>query len=167
VWNNEGQALAQAVDLHLLVLLDLAAKFWQVWGAWLSFGLGDGKDTRAPQGRKAWARKAQEFRAAGSARYLAARLLAHIDGWKRFCAEIHLEPQVLLQDMPGWQTVARTEREARELAFTPQEAAEFLRWERAAAEGDDEVATGPAPVETAEALAKAWHEMIDELVQAS
>src|SRR5579859_2918692 len=31
-----GKALAEAADIHLLTLLDLAANFWQWWGLWLA-----------------------------------------------------------------------------------------------------------------------------------
>jgi hypothetical protein len=164
-----GQALAKAVDQHLLMLLDLAANFWQWWGLWLSYGRSDqgGAGAKKGQGRKVFARKAKEFRAAGVARYYAARFVAYVEGWKLFCSEMHIDPQVLLNFMPGWETITRTETEARELAFTPEEAALFVRIETATIDGDDCLEKGPVPVETAQGLAEAWHGILDKLVQRS
>ena len=48
-------------------------------------------------------------------------------GWERFCAELHLEDDALLRDLPGYLTVKEAEARARLWAFTPQEAAEAAR----------------------------------------
>jgi hypothetical protein len=76
---------------------------------------------------------------------------------------MHLDSEVLLQPMPGWDTIKRTESKARELAFTLQEATMFVRFETIPVAGNEE--RGPVPVEAAAELAKAWHAILERLAQ--
>src|SRR5712692_2605299 len=124
-----AKALDKAADYHLLTLLDLAANFWQWWGLWMTYGLRDPDTAGSKKGqrRKAKADQAEELRAEGIVRYYASRFVAHVDGWKQFCSERHIDPEVQLHFLPGWDTITRTEGPARELAFTPEEAARFAR----------------------------------------
>jgi hypothetical protein len=69
--------------------------------------------------------------------------------------------------MPAWETILRTEKAARGLVFTPEEADLFVREARAGEGRDENSEVGPVPVETVERLVKDWHEILDELVQGS
>jgi hypothetical protein len=109
--------------------------------------------------------KAKERRAGGIVRYYATRFVAHVEGWKQFCVELHVDPEVQLHFMIGWETVLRTEEQARDLAFTAEEAAHFVRLETVAVDSDRE--KGPMPVESAESLAEGWHRILDKLRQAN
>src|SRR5262249_21398714 len=97
--------------------------------------------------------------------YYAARFVAHVDGWKRFCAELPIDPEALLHYMIGWDHVGRTERKARELAFTPEDAAWFVRLETVPVDGGESHETGPEPVETAAEVAAGWLSVWNGMIQ--
>jgi hypothetical protein len=163
-----AKALREAGDFHLLTLLDLAATFWQWWGLWTTYGLREPgttgyKKTRRKHGGSA---ELSEYRAGGIVRYFASRFVAHVEGWKQFCAELQIDPEAQLNFMIGWETICRTEERARELAFTPDEAALFLRFETITVEDDESSEKGPIPVETPEDLAKGWQLLLDKLMPA-
>ena len=162
-----SRALKEAVYVHRLTLLDLAALFWRGWGLWNAFGLPNPEDAprRKRHRRKAEAEGSLGWWAHGICRYYAARFVAHVEGWKLFCSELHIDPEVQLKFMIGWETILQTEKQARALAFSPEEAAKFVQIEPFAVEGDDSEERGPVPVETAEDLAKDWHVLVDKLVQ--
>jgi len=61
-----------------------------------------------------------------------------VEAWKRFCAELHLDPEVLIRELPGFPTVRRAEEIARAYAFTEKEAAEAMRHKSA---GDETIQT--------------------------
>jgi hypothetical protein len=160
-----AKALGEAVHYHLLTLLDLAANFWQWWGLWMGHGLteSDAPSTHKGRRRRATADLVREWRAYGVMRYYAARFVAHVDGWKQFCTELTIDPEVQLNFMIGWDTIQRTEKQARELAFDPEEAARFVRLATLPVEGNDSLESGPQPVETVAGLAAAWHILLDQL----
>jgi hypothetical protein len=54
-------------------------------------------------------------------------LTAKRDGWRRFCAEFQVDPELLLNDVPGYDTLKRSEEAARLLAFNVDEARAWLR----------------------------------------
>lgn len=159
-----GNALAEASNLHLLTLLDLAANFWQWWGLWLApkgraeSGQGKGK-------AKAEADKTREFRLYAMVRYHAYRFLVHVDAWKQFCSELRVDPDAGLSCMPGWDMITRTGAKATELAFTREDAAMFLLSEAVEPEEDEAEDTVVPQVETAEQLAKAWQTILDQRLQ--
>src|SRR5262245_21075204 len=99
-----------------------------------------------------------------SVRYYAARFVAHVEGWKQFCAGLHLDPDVHARLMIGWDNVQRTEAAARELAFDAEAAARFVRLQTVPVAGDDTRERGPQPVETAEEIAQSWQAILDQLV---
>jgi hypothetical protein len=167
-YHGLARALMKAVDLHLLTLLDLAANFWQWWGFWMIDGVRDrgaAGATDTGQRRQSRAEISQEARTEGIVRYYASRFVAHVDGWKQFCLEMHLDPEAQLDFMPGWDMITRTEPPARKLAFSPDEAAMFMRSETVAVEGDDSLERRLVSVESAEALAEVWHAILDKLAQ--
>ena len=162
-----ADALYKAADWHRLILLDLAANFWQWWGLWMIHGVQANRPTgggRPRRGRR-YAALAHEMRAYSLARYHAARFVNHVDGWQRFCAELHIDPLAQLEPMIGWQTVVSTESPARELAFSVEEAALFVASATVPGEGPDEPDRGPLAVDSPEALAKGWHALLDDMVQ--
>jgi hypothetical protein len=145
-----AQALAKALDWHVQTVLELATSFWYWWGLWTGCHGSDLEDVEGP-----W----------DVVRYHASRLVAQVDGWQRFCSEIHMDSVTGPQPMPSWETIERTERVARKWIFTPEEAASFVRQEGAGKCGDDKSEAGPVPVKTVEMVAKEWHEILDELTQ--
>jgi hypothetical protein len=162
-----AKALKEAGDFHLLTLLDLAANFWQWWGLWTSYLLREPGETATKKSRRGQNKFLQrlERRACGIVRYYASRFLAHVEGWKQFCSELQIDPEAQLNFMIGWETIRRTEESARDLAFSDEEAALFLRAESLAREGEDALEKGPAPVETAVDLAKSWHVLLDKFME--
>jgi hypothetical protein len=136
-----AEALLLASMLHLLRLLDLAALYWQMGGLleqWEAFA--DEDDDHPPPRR---------LRATvGMFAYV---FTAKLDGWRRFCAGRQLDPEALMNDLPGYDTVKRTEEAARIMACTPEEAAAWLR------ERGDEAAQAPTAESVAASLV-AWVE---------
>jgi hypothetical protein len=160
-----AHALIEAAHLHLLTLLDLAAKYWQWWGL---FGWGHVERLVPPvadadataQGRHA---DEEEARVYGLLRYHALLFVTHVEGWKRFCAEWPMEPEALLDYLPGWEMVKRTEPTAREHAYSAEEAALFLLSETAIPEEPAEEIALPAVI-TVEGLAEVWHTVMEHQV---
>ena len=55
------------------------------------------------------------------------KLCVEADAWKLVCGEIHIEPDVLLKDLFGFEAVGKFEQIARSLPlWTPEEAATYL-----------------------------------------
>jgi hypothetical protein len=161
-----AEALSETAHYHLLTLLDLGMHFWQWWGLWLTRGLRNqaADSLRSRRGAQAKAEKELEHRAGCLVRYFAARFVAHVDGWKQFSTELHIEPEALLHFMIGWDNVVRTESRARELAFTSEEALQFVRLETLPVDGDESRQSGPEPVETAAEIAQVWHALWAKLI---
>jgi hypothetical protein len=174
-----AKALAHAVHFHLLTLLDLAGAFWQWWGLWLTCqqrpavddNLTRGRRRGAAVGTKAGRRGRadadfiKEYRAGSVTRYYASRFVAHADGWKQFCAELHVDPEAPLKVMIGWSLVTQTEKAARRLAFSAAEAAQFQRLETVAVEGVDAQQRSPVSIESVADLVRDWHVFLDDLVR--
>jgi hypothetical protein len=161
-----GTALAEAADFHLLTVLALAASYWQWWGLWGWHGLRRQGQTVQDQGGAGGAgdtpaEDAEDFRLYCMVRYQAFLFLTHVEGWKKFCGEWSIDPGVLLDFLPGWDMVLRTEAPARERAFTPEEAAMFLLSETPRAEGPAAEEFDLPQVLTIEGLAKDWHTFLD------
>jgi hypothetical protein len=161
-----AKALANVVDYHLLTLLDLAAQFWQWWGMWITHIGRDSSAGNPKTGRrrKTDADRLREWRVRGITRYFASRFVAHRHGWQQFCTDMHIDPEVQLDFMIGWDTILRTDEAARELAFSAEEAAQFVRLETMPVEGNESLERGPVPVESLEELAEGWHKVLEQLV---
>jgi len=161
-----AKALLEVADFHMLILLDLAANYWQWWGLWMIRGLrGDSSNgAKKSRGRHAKDERLKEIRSYVIARYYASRLVAHVDGRKCFCQELNLDMEFTLKKMPGWETVVRTEGQVRELAFTAEQAISFVCSEMVPGDNADEPGRGPEPVETVEEVARGWHKMVEEMV---
>jgi hypothetical protein len=159
-------ALVEAADFHLLILLELAASYWQWWGLWGWHGQRRQSQSVPKQGSAGSAggartEDAKEFRLYCLVRYQAFLFLTHVEGWKQFCREWSIDPGVLLECLPGWDMVLRTEAQARERAFTPEDAAMFLLSETPLAKGSASEEFELPRVPTVEGLAQDWHTFLD------
>jgi hypothetical protein len=100
---------------------------------------------------------------------LAHRFVVRADAWTLLCAELHIAPNVLLRELPGYDTVQAMEKIAREVACTAEQAIAYLRQGREA----KEPATGAGPSEggefriaTAEDEARCMREFLEERLEA-
>jgi hypothetical protein len=125
----------QLVSLsHLLELLDAAALYWQAGGMLAEWtALAEGEEDAPTKKLRA---------TVGMFAYM---ITVKVDGWKRFCSEFNIDSELLMKDLPGFETVRRTEEPARIVACTPEEATVWIRQR-----GDKTVETP-----TAEAVAAA------------
>jgi hypothetical protein len=73
-----------------------------------------------------------------TARVAAYFFTVRLDGWRAFCLDAKIEPDALLDGLPGIETIRRTEGVARMLACTAEEA---NRWLRGKGGEDDQVIT--------------------------
>ncbi len=100
----------------------------------------------------------------GLTRYYAARFVANRDGWKQFCGELNIDPEVQLEFMIGWDLILQTDEAARDLAFSAEEAKRFVLLETTPADGSESLERGPADVEKVEELVEGWHKILEKLV---
>jgi hypothetical protein len=161
-----AEALCDLATFHRLTLLDLGMHVWRWWGLWLTRNLRNQMASGSPEGQGGQTQdaKAQQTRAGCLMRYYAARFVAHVDGWKQFCAELPIDPDALLHFMIGWDHIVWTESQARELAFTPEDAARFVRLETVPVDPDESRYMGPEPVATAAEIAADWHRIWTRLI---
>ena len=97
-----AQVLEETVEFHLLTLLDLAANFWQLWGLWMAHDLPGRRKASSKQGQRGKeAARAEVCRLGSLVRYFAYRFLANMDGWRQFCLEMYMDPEVQLNFMIG------------------------------------------------------------------
>jgi hypothetical protein len=114
-----ADGLQAAAMLQQMELLQLAAVYWQADGALqqeITLGAAGDKTVRA--------------RFAALSGVLAYALTVKVDGWKRFCAEVNVEADLLLKALPGYEVVRRAEAAARVAAFTPEGVADWMRKRR-------------------------------------
>ena len=78
--------------------------------------------------------------------------------------DLHVDPEVQLKYMIGWEFVVQTEKAARRLVFSADEAAWFLRLETDPAMDDAGVERGPVPIESVADLVHDWQVFLEELV---
>jgi hypothetical protein len=132
--------LVQGLDLlarhYLLGQLDRAVIYWRA----LSM-----LDQESLAGRTRKAKKIEE-RLWRGLETLAYRIVVQADGWKLFCRQLQIDPEVPLKDLPGHEAVSHLEKLSRNLAFTPEEACVRLR----EAVGSDKSLEGNAPPDTSE-----------------
>ncbi len=150
-----SEALERLAHVVLLTRLELVALYREADGCLAQLpprprrGRGQGRDTEA--------------RLAELAGWFAHSFLVHADAWRLLCSDLKLDPEALVRDQPGYETVRRFEATARASAFTAEEALDYLR-------GQMEERAGPPPegvtrvwrLEGAEDLARAWRGYLDE-----
>src|SRR5450631_2755482 len=61
------------------------------------------------------------------AEILAYRFVVRADGWKLLCGELHIDADVLLRDLAGYQKIRELEETARLMACTSEQARAFFR----------------------------------------
>jgi hypothetical protein len=86
---------------------------------------------------------------------LANLLVVNAEGWRRFCSEMRVDGDLLLRELPGYQTLARAEEVGRIMAFTPEEAAAWAR----------QTNGGSAEVLTVDTLVASMREFLDRQVE--
>jgi hypothetical protein len=161
-----AQALLEAATVHLLTLLDVAANFWHWWGLWGWRELKRQRPTIPDQVAPDIAddpedEEAKVVRTLGMVRYQAYLFVTHREGWRQFCQAWTIEPEALLQIQPGWEMVTRTEAQAREHAYSQEDAAMFLLSEMRLPEDVPDEELEVPQVLTAADLAQVWHTVID------
>jgi hypothetical protein len=112
--------LAEGMELAALLqqteLLDVAAAYWWVGGmlaeheAWT-----DGEEDEPSKRLRA------------VVRMFAYIFTTKLDGWRQFCAESKIDAEQLMNRLPGHDTLTRTEEATRDLAFSGEEAAAWMR----------------------------------------
>jgi hypothetical protein len=169
-----ARAQSKAVFWHMLTLLDLAGRFWQWWGLWVTYALPDALEEdrsdrrsggRAKNRRSSDGDLIERYRARGITRYYASRFVVYIDAWKQFCADLHMDPEAQLNFMIGWGLVTQTEKAARRLAFDAEETAQFLRLETDPVADDPGLECGPVQIENVAELVRDWHTILDEMIR--
>jgi hypothetical protein len=110
----EGMQLVSL--LHLLELLDVAALHWQAGGMLAEWeALSEEGEENPPKRLRA---------TVGVFAYV---FTTKLDGWRRFCSEFNVDPELLMNALPGYDTVKRTEAAARRAACTAEKATAWLR----------------------------------------
>ena len=157
-----AEALFRAAHCHVAFLSDLAAKYWQWWGLWGWHCLRDETEKgNGGAGRKRGAARTAETRLCNLTRYHAFLFVTHVDGWKKFCDELLIDAEVLLDDMPGWEMAKRTEGKAREDALSRDDALMFLLAEAIKTQRPEAERLDDPTVPTAEELAQEWHKILE------
>lgn len=115
-----AEALNELVTNYLLEQLDLVASYLQV----MTFR----EQEPLPSARKAQRQQQQQQ----EQRCLLSRMqvyqfVVRADGWKQLCAELSIDPDVLLRGQPGFDTLVRFEEQVRPIAFNAEEARVCLR----------------------------------------
>lgn len=107
-------ALTESAEFHRITLLDLAARLWQAWGIWGWCAAAD----KEPE---------DLVRQSGLAQYFAYEFSVHTQAWEAFCAELHVEPDALLDCYPGHDIIVQTREQAKDMAYDFEGATIFLR----------------------------------------
>jgi hypothetical protein len=108
-----AEVLCDLALLHLARLLDAAALLWR------ADSLQTTNESSCKPGK---VREARDLRLLATMRRLATRIVVLREAWRQFCAELQIDSEVLLQDLPGYATVQLTAEAAKTLALQPAEA---------------------------------------------
>ena len=142
--------------MYLMRQLDLAAAFyWRVAGR-----LGRLK----PLFRREKRNRRRRRRLRNGLRMLAYCCVTCAEGWKLLCVWLHMDPEAILGDMPGQETVLRIVAEAHLAAFGAEEAAAYMRARKEAAparEAGTPERGRSYHVDTAEDVARAMRESLE------
>jgi hypothetical protein len=140
--------LAQGVDrlvmVHIAMQLDLAASYWHLSAALAELSFG----------RCRRAARQRQDRLLNLLRLTAYRLVTYAEAWKLLTADLQIDAEDLLRDVPGYDNVRLAEQAASCMAYSEREALEYLRGlvkEKEPTAAAD--ATRPIHVETAAEVA--------------
>jgi hypothetical protein len=117
-YHGLGEGLTLLLLLHVQTLLDRAANFWLVTGLAEGQALAWGDGEKDPPAAR---------RLEGVARMWAYLFGVEADAWGRLMAELHIDPDSLLRDLPFSDTIRQAEEALRPVAFSEEEATAFLR----------------------------------------
>lgn len=109
-----GEGFHELAKLTALQLLDLAARHWRI--AAVLEGRAAFGDEEDETDRRLWS----------ISRFEAFEFVLILDGWNQLCAELRINGDAFLNDLPGIETVRMAEKVLRKLAFSAEEAADFL-----------------------------------------
>jgi len=135
-----AEGLRTLALFHVAEMLDLAARCWHASGM-----LAQEEDFKGRAG------KAERARWLDAERMLAYLLVVHADGWRRFCSELRVDDDLLLRELPGYETLARAEEVGRIMAFISEEATAWAR----------QTNGGSAEVLTVDTLVASMRELLD------
>ena len=101
---------------YVLEQLDNAAFCWRLWALAVPGSLGG--DRECPH---------RESDIGAILQFEAHCIVVRADGWRQLCADLHVDADMILRQLPGHETVGEMEALARRLAFTAEEAVGYLR----------------------------------------
>jgi hypothetical protein len=143
-YHGLGEGLLFLSLFHTMEQLDLGLLFWHAQGMATEY-----EEFPVDQGDKARADRLWD-----ATRLLAYKLCIQADAWKCFFAELQIDPETLLRDLPCYSTLQLTERAARAMVCTAEEAVELLR----------RVIPGDGELPTVERAVKVMRAIIDQRV---
>jgi hypothetical protein len=135
-YHSLGDALMHMAVSHMIAQVEPILGFWLAAGMVLKLEASNA-------GKKEKTKRDQFWQGLRMAAY---RICVGADAWRRLCGELHIDPETLHRDLPGYQTMQRTEETARHYAFTSDEAAAYLR------QSGGEGAAPPTVEESAKAM---------------
>jgi hypothetical protein len=105
---------------HVIELLRAAALFWRanLMASDMASLTGDKRRNAASDSLA----EASSSRADALAAMFAHDFVVQTDAWRRFCAELQIDPEAFLKDLPGYRVVELAEGPARLAALTDEEA---------------------------------------------
>ncbi len=109
-----AEAVCEVAMLHLLRLLDDVALLWRADSAYVAV---------QSCGESGPAHDARELGLLARMRRLATRLEVVQKGWRQFCKDLRIDPELLLRDLPGYETARSTLEMAKTLALSAAEVA--------------------------------------------
>lgn len=110
-----AEALGSLALVHLADMLDQVAVFWKTLQVVETLS-----NTAAPDDQ--FIAKLEE-----AACMMAFTLVLTVDGWAVFCRGLNIDPDAPLRDLPGYKTWTKAVEEARDLAFTREEATKYAQ----------------------------------------
>jgi hypothetical protein len=92
--------------------------------------------------------------------------LVRADGWKLFCAELHIDPDDPLRNLPGYSALRETEKTARLVACSPEQALANIREDperKESAQGASSAVPCEYHIDTPEDVARSMREDLEQL----
>ena len=154
-----AEGLSDLAKLYLLEQLDAAALYWRLAGVL----------DQEPLGRPTPEERQRDERRWQLLKMLAYRYVVRADGWRLLCQQMHIDPAVLLKELPGYDAVQQMEPVARQLAFSAEEALAFLRAQVEAVrppEGETAAVQREYKIDTAADVAQSMRAFLQERLDA-
>ncbi len=113
-----AEGVDQLAQMHALCLLERVACYWRASG-WLRRGHVEREaDAEDSERSRHWVEVARMWA------YL---FTVEARAWEQLMVEMHLDPEALLRDLPGYETLRQAGKAIPLVAFTEEEAAAYLR----------------------------------------